>query len=274
MRNIILIFLLSITFPVFSQSTVILPNANVGIGNSNPYYILDVSHRARIRSGLETAGIWFSKTNNNVNEGAFLGNINDTQTGIWIGNSWRFGLNTSGVVNVPNLAGVGTRNLGADASGNIVALPTQNTNTVAFSLKHTNSNSNENYIYSDVFDTELFFNTISYNLGNSASLDYMNHGRFVAPTAGVYHFTFNLNWQGNAVGTRSIALKDNSGATLYYWVHTPPSGNVFNQNISCDWFLNANDVIRFFVGHTSNVPLYCNLTSPYSPGLVSGFKVN
>lgn len=248
---------------------------NLGIGTSTPQYKLDITQRARIRSSTSTAGIWFSKSTNNNEEGSFFGNINDTQAGIWIGNTWRFGVNETGVVNVPNLAGVGTRNLAADAGGNIIALPTQNTNTVAFSLKNTSSISDENYFYPDAtIHHELVFNTISYNLGNSASLNYMNHGNFVAPSTGVYHFTFNLFWQGNAVGTRSFALRDLSGFILSAWTQTPPNANPFSQNISCDLFLNANDYIRFFAGHTSDVPLSCNLSSLYSPGLVSGFKVN
>ncbi len=48
---------------------------NVGIGNSDPGYILDLSKRMRLRSEnqFEGAGIWFNK-NDNSGENVFLGN--------------------------------------------------------------------------------------------------------------------------------------------------------------------------------------------------------
>ena len=69
----------------------------VGIGNSNPGYILDVNSRIRLRSGgsnVTSAGIWL---NNNANtEAAFIGMEDDTHIGFF-GNSpagWKFSMNT------------------------------------------------------------------------------------------------------------------------------------------------------------------------------------
>jgi hypothetical protein len=61
----------------------VITNAgNIGIGNSNPSYLLDLSGRMRIRSGgsnVFSAGMWL---NNNANvEAAFLGMEDDTHVG-------------------------------------------------------------------------------------------------------------------------------------------------------------------------------------------------
>lgn len=70
---------------------------NVGIGNNNPGYQLDVSNRMRIRSGgnnTVSAGLWL---NNNANtEAAFIGMEDDTHVGFFgnIGAGWKFSMNT------------------------------------------------------------------------------------------------------------------------------------------------------------------------------------
>ena len=74
----------------------ILSNGNVGIGNSNPAYQLDIGNRMRIRSGgnnFASAGLWL---NNNANtEAAFIGMEDDTHVGFFGngGSGWRFSMN-------------------------------------------------------------------------------------------------------------------------------------------------------------------------------------
>jgi hypothetical protein len=55
--------------------TITAKNSNVGIGNSDPIYLLDISKRIRLRSESASfgAGIWFNK-NDNSSENIFLGN--------------------------------------------------------------------------------------------------------------------------------------------------------------------------------------------------------
>ncbi|HEY6503431.1 MAG TPA: hypothetical protein VIZ28_05595 [Chitinophagaceae bacterium] len=70
---------------------------NVGIGNTNPFYTLDVSQRMRVRSGgnnTTSAGIWL---NNNANtEAAFVGMEDDTHVGLFGNNGagWKLTMNT------------------------------------------------------------------------------------------------------------------------------------------------------------------------------------
>ena len=69
---------------------------NVGIGNSNPTYQLDISNRMRIRSGGNnsvSAGLWLNNNANNL--ASFIGMEDDTHVGFFgIGTGWKFGMNT------------------------------------------------------------------------------------------------------------------------------------------------------------------------------------
>ncbi|MDW8274356.1 MAG: hypothetical protein RMJ53_09030, partial [Chitinophagales bacterium] len=49
-------------------------NGNVGIGNTNPAYILDVSDRIRLRNGVWSAGIWLADNTNA--DRVFVGSMN------------------------------------------------------------------------------------------------------------------------------------------------------------------------------------------------------
>jgi Chaperone of endosialidase len=73
---------------------------NVGIGVTEPAYILDINKRVRIRHTVDlspddnTAGIWY---NNSANvEGAFSGMKTDTEVGLFLGGNWRFWVNSGG----------------------------------------------------------------------------------------------------------------------------------------------------------------------------------
>jgi hypothetical protein len=77
-------------------------NGKVGIGINDPYQILDINGRVRIRNNGETSGIWMTNSSNNLSvaAGAFYGLFSDTEAGIFIGNSWRFLINNSGNVTI------------------------------------------------------------------------------------------------------------------------------------------------------------------------------
>jgi hypothetical protein len=69
---------------------------NVGIGVADPAYILDVRGRMRIRAETGyTAGLYLNNAANTT-WNAFYGMKNDTETGIWINNAWRFWVNNAG----------------------------------------------------------------------------------------------------------------------------------------------------------------------------------
>jgi hypothetical protein len=70
----------------------------VGIGLQNPNQILDVNGRMRIRHNGNTSGLWMNNSVNGLNfaDGAFWGMKLDTESGVFIGNDWRFWVNNLG----------------------------------------------------------------------------------------------------------------------------------------------------------------------------------
>ncbi len=86
----------------FTENMRIKGNGKVGFGNSTPNLNSDermeINGRLRIRDSTSTAGIWFNNTSNSklLTDGAFVGLKNNTESGFWIGNAWRFWVNNLG----------------------------------------------------------------------------------------------------------------------------------------------------------------------------------
>lgn len=91
-------------FQIFNQTTgsnafwIDNANNNVGIGVTDPGFLLDVGQRMRLRSGGNnnvSAGIYFNNNSNSV--AAFVGMEDDTHVGLFGngGAGWRFGMNTT-----------------------------------------------------------------------------------------------------------------------------------------------------------------------------------
>lgn len=241
-------------------------NGYFGIGTDNPQYLLDLTQRARIRYSGATAGIWFSKSNNNVNEGAFFGNINDNQTGIWIGNDWRFGVSDAGVVNIPNLAGIGTRNVGADANGNLVELAAPSAGTVGFSVGASATIT----IPGDNTLTYLAGNEIEYNIGNAWGI---NPSQFTAPTTGLYHFTVKLSWGGHPSGQRAFYILKNYTDFIKGRIDFPGNNLTFKQYFTTTIYLNANDKIQLVVRQNSGYDIGLS-GELFDTTIFSGFRIN
>jgi hypothetical protein len=83
-------------------NALITETGKVGIGNNIPNLNSDermeINGRLRIRDSTSTAGIWFNNTSNSklLTDGAFVGLKNNTESGFWIGNAWRFWVNNLG----------------------------------------------------------------------------------------------------------------------------------------------------------------------------------
>ncbi|MEO6405797.1 MAG: hypothetical protein ABIY51_14985, partial [Ferruginibacter sp.] len=88
-------------FGIYNSSAgnafVINNSGNVGIGNTNPGYLLDVNKRMRIRSGGDlgtTAGIWLNKTDNTALQ-SFIGIEDNNYVGFYgLATGWKFCMNT------------------------------------------------------------------------------------------------------------------------------------------------------------------------------------
>jgi hypothetical protein len=83
-----------------SNAFTMLRDGRIGLGNGaiDPKYILDIDGRPRIRHHGETAGIYFSDTQNQP--ASFVGMKTDTQVGFYIGNAWRFWIDVLGDAHV------------------------------------------------------------------------------------------------------------------------------------------------------------------------------
>lgn len=81
-----------------SGHALITNGGNVGIGVLSPNNQLDVNGRVRIRHTTNSAGVWMSNSTNSLSDadGAFYGMKTNTETGIYIGNAWRFWVTSAG----------------------------------------------------------------------------------------------------------------------------------------------------------------------------------
>lgn len=74
----------------------------VGFGtispNLNTDERVDINGRLRIRHSLSSAGVWFNNSANSLSyaDGAFWGMKLDTESGVYVGNAWRFWVNNLG----------------------------------------------------------------------------------------------------------------------------------------------------------------------------------
>jgi hypothetical protein len=121
-----------------SEKMRIKDNGNIGIGNTNPSYLLDVSNRMRLRSGgdiFSTAGMWLNNLSN-TSEAAFIGMDSNDRVGFFgnTGAGWGLVMNN----NNGNI-GIGNQNPNA---------PLQFSNSVVnrkIVLYDTNNNDNQYY---------------------------------------------------------------------------------------------------------------------------------
>lgn len=82
----------------------IIGNGNVGIGNTNPVYKLDVAGRLRLKHSTGTAGVYFDGVT--LPTRSFVGTLNDDHMGLWgSGSGWNLVMNVNnGNIGIGNQA--------------------------------------------------------------------------------------------------------------------------------------------------------------------------
>jgi hypothetical protein len=78
-------------FSSTSGIALVTNTGNVGIGTTNPQFLMDVNGRPRIRSNgaFNSAGIWYDKIYS-AGQSSFVGTLNDSVFGIYGGGNWKF----------------------------------------------------------------------------------------------------------------------------------------------------------------------------------------
>src|SRR6185503_2139752 len=97
-----------------------IPGGKVGIGITDPSFMLDIGNRMRIRSGggFSSAGLYLNN-NDNSQLAAFFGMDDDTHVGFWgSGIGWRFTMNTNtGALKINGSEGQAGQVLRSNGSG-------------------------------------------------------------------------------------------------------------------------------------------------------------
>lgn len=91
-----------------------------------------------------------------------------------------------------------------------------------------------------------------------------NNSRYTAKTAGYYRCYAQVEWAGNATGTRDIEFRVNGVATSYLKAHSgssPASNNCTATSGVLPVRLAVNDYIEVFVTQTSGGALLVNITA-------------
>ena len=199
---------------------VIANNGNVGIGNNNPAYQLDLTNRMRIRSGGNnnvTAGLWL---NNNANsEAAFIGMEDDTHVGFFgIGAGWKFAMNTqTGALKINGSEGTAGQVLQSNGNGSSAAW-----------------GSATNQLFNNVHTFGLTSSVLTTGVGVEYALPGLNQNITLTQTSkviGSIHVAGrNSGCFGCGEAVMEFRLKINSGGAFQYKSTHTPNGTSFNED--------------------------------------------
>jgi hypothetical protein len=120
-------------------------------------------------------------------------------------------------------------------------------------------------------ETALAFNTeIQDQAGNAADTmhdNVTNNSRLTCRYAGIYHVTGNIQFAGNATGSRILFLRVNGTASQYHAYVAIPASTTVPQvlHVSCDISLAVNDYVQLFAQQDSGGALNVNAGTALAP---------
>ncbi len=200
---------------------------NVGIGNSNPTYKLDVAGLLRLQNSSTTAGLWFDGTS--LGTRSFIGTLNDNHFGIYgnAGAGWNFLIN-----NTNNNIGIGTSTplFRLDINGRIRLQNDTNTAGIWFD--------------GNTIQTRSFIGTMNDNYC----------GIYGSGGTG-WNFVMDVANGNTGIGTTSPTQKLDLNGTLRIGSDSPIKGSILtskDQNGNAEW---ANAVAFKAEGTINNVDL-------------------
>ena len=189
-------------------------NNNVGIGTTSPGYALDILN--------STAAVVRMAANTTSGYGFYQIGRSSTAT-----NNWHMGSEGDGTFRFYNGNwGAGTERMRIDASGRVIR-PSQPAFAAYGGSGITTTGSSQTCV----------FNTTATNVGGHYNT---SNGRFTAPVAGLYHFTWFISQSGTATGPVAYILVNGNSP----FVPAISYGTAYNNACaSVVLSLNANDFV-------------------------------
>jgi len=215
-------------------------SGRLGIGTANPsnlihlYSTSDGAELLQLEIGAQPVSsekakiIWRATQTNG--QSAKLASIGSTAVSNWGGEFQIFTKPANGTPNDTILERVRIDNAGRMTS------PYQPAFRATFSTSYTVA-----------VNTEMVPSTIVTNIGSHYS---NTTGRFTAPVAGMYHFSFNVRF--NAVSYYNFTFRLNGNITSYYESVGSASAST-NDGYSNSIYLNAGDYVSLFNGSTGGL---------------------
>lgn len=115
----------------------------------------------------------------------------------------------------------------------------------------------------DTTATSLVFDTVRWDNGGLYTSGATS--RLTAPVSGVYALGVNVEWEANAVGTRTLSLLYNGVDLIASVRASPAAAGVTRQALVTEWPLNETDYVEARVVQTSGGPLNVVKADKYSP---------